>query len=201
MKECGWQEKRIDIGGNGCQCEIQADFVVPEKRYVKIWGRVLNCFAEVVQHALLKLVKVVCDGQGRYVYEKIAHTITDCNGYYEFELCIEDCQTEYKVLIEKSLIQGGCSNNGFRNINRPVCEKRNSCDCGAYDDRNFDRYEREYEVYDIDIGQMHCREEKPCNPCQTSYSMMKQETSCQCQPMHTTRHMNGTVHAPNRVKF
>ncbi len=92
----------IDISPQGCESEIKADVMVSEFNSVRLWGQIINCHGEPVSYALLKLVKVVTDCHGKCVYQGIAHTLSDCHGFYQFDLCVDDPCVKYKVLVNKS---------------------------------------------------------------------------------------------------
>lgn len=92
----------LDIDVDYCEPEIRADIVVSEYKSVRLWGRIINCDKEPVENALVKLLKVECDGNHTY-YKGIAHTISDCEGFYQFELCdYDDGCSHYKILVNKA---------------------------------------------------------------------------------------------------
>lgn len=91
----------VDININNCECEVRADVVLSEYKAVRLWGRVINCDGEPVEKALIKLLKVEYDCNHEY-YIGIAHTISDCNGFYQFELCNYDDKSRYKILVNKA---------------------------------------------------------------------------------------------------
>lgn len=93
----------LDVNVNNCESEIRADVVVAEYNSVRLWGRVLNCDGKPVANALIKLLKVNCCNDNAS-YKGIAHTISDCNGFYQFELCSseEDNDACYKILVSKA---------------------------------------------------------------------------------------------------
>ena len=90
----------VDIDINNCECEIRADVVLSEYKAVRLWGRVVNCDGKPIENALIKLVKIECDCNHEY-YRGIAHTISDCEGFYQFELCNYDDKSRYKLLVNK----------------------------------------------------------------------------------------------------
>ena len=90
----------VDININNCECEIRADIVLSEYKAVRLWGRVVNCEGKPIENALIKLVKFECDCKHEY-YRVIAHTISDCKGFYQFELCNYDDKSKYKLLVSK----------------------------------------------------------------------------------------------------
>lgn len=94
----------LDLDVNYCEAEIRADVVVSEYNSVRLWGRIVNCENQPIGNALIKLLKVECCGD-RVHYIGIAHTISDCDGFYQFELCSSDKGNEntcYKILVSKA---------------------------------------------------------------------------------------------------
>ncbi|MGL6105917.1 hypothetical protein [Romboutsia sp.] len=95
----------IELEVNSCESEIRSDIVVSEFKSVRLWGQILNCDKKPVANALIKLLRVICNGCS-VDYEGVAHTVSDCNGFYQFELCADsdieidkDC---YKIIVSKS---------------------------------------------------------------------------------------------------
>lgn len=83
-------------------CEIRADITVKKKETVRIWGQVKYCEGWPVDEALVKLVKVVCKG-GKTKLAGVAHTVTDCKGFYQFDVCEEEeKKATYYVLAGKA---------------------------------------------------------------------------------------------------
>jgi hypothetical protein len=94
----------LDLDINHCESEIRADIVVSEHNSVRLWGRILNCEGQPVSNALVKLLKVECYND-QILYKGIAHTISDCDGFYQFELCSQDCDKKeccYKIIVSKA---------------------------------------------------------------------------------------------------
>lgn len=91
----------IVVDTNCNASEIKADIKVSEFDSLRLWGQVLNCNGQPVSNVLVKLMRIICTPQGES-YQGIAHTITDCNGFYQFELCREDRNSKYKVLVSKA---------------------------------------------------------------------------------------------------
>lgn len=90
-----------DLKIGECESEIRADVVVKEHRSVRLWGCVVNCNGYPVPNALVKLLKIVKYEHG-YNYVGVAHTVTDCDGLYQFDILDEfDCDT-YKVIVSKA---------------------------------------------------------------------------------------------------
>ncbi|MEG0857417.1 MAG: hypothetical protein RSG52_13160 [Terrisporobacter sp.] len=144
----------LEVDVNYCESEVRADVVVSEYNSVRLWGRILNCDGRAVSNALVKLLKVEHCGK-EVTYKGISHTISDCEGFYQFELCgnhdEKDC---YKILVSKSangperiipLSKGSCDpccDNSFDPCKEynPIISQQQSCppsceqpsyDCGC----------------------------------------------------------------------
>lgn len=120
----------LDVDVNYCESEIRADIVVSEYSSVRLWGRIVNCDGKPIANALIKLLQVECHANKEY-YKGIAHTVSDCDGFYQFELCAcaEKVDSScYKILVSKAAygperilpVTGGncnvcdpCEENGF----------------------------------------------------------------------------------------
>lgn len=111
--QCELKDDCIFLKGNQTEfelrkddCEIRADVSVKEMRCVRVWGEVINCKGVPVENALVKLVKVTCKA-GKTKLEGVAHTVTDCKGVYQFEICpkeYDDCEERrekitYRVIV------------------------------------------------------------------------------------------------------
>lgn len=91
----------LDLKVGDCESEIRADITVDELNSVRLWGRIVNCNCEPVPNALVKLVKVICiNGQTEYI--GVAHSMTDCEGFYQFELCTCPEDTCFKIIVSKA---------------------------------------------------------------------------------------------------
>ncbi|MBW4829583.1 MAG: hypothetical protein KZY61_09365 [Clostridiaceae bacterium] len=86
--------------------ELRADITVKKERTLRVWGQVKDCNGKPVKNALLKLVKEVKDGSGRVKYVGIAHGITDCLGFYQFDVCIPKGCTPivYRIFASKQAL-------------------------------------------------------------------------------------------------
>jgi hypothetical protein len=94
----------INVELNKCDCEIRADIKVERKHCVRIWGQVTDCFGKPVQEALVKLLKPYY-AQGHIEYSGIAHTLTDCLGFYQFDVCYcDEDKTRYRILVGKPAV-------------------------------------------------------------------------------------------------
>lgn len=98
----------VDICIDRCVSEIKADITLFEYSTIRVWGQVKNCYGRPICGVLLKLVKVFdCDCKGES-YEGIAHTTSDNNGFYQFEICSDDPHRHYKILASKAIFGKEC---------------------------------------------------------------------------------------------
>lgn len=93
----------LDVDVNGNDCEIRADIEVARKKSVRIWGQVKDCDGNPIEGALVKLLKAV-NNCGKITYIGVAHAVTDCLGFYQFEVCPCQNQTKYRLLVSKAAI-------------------------------------------------------------------------------------------------
>lgn len=90
----------ININPHNCNSEIRTDVVVSELTAVRLWGQIVNCEGIPVPNAMIKLVKIIEDEYGKS-YKGIAHTLSDCEGFYQFNICSDE-NGWYKILVGKS---------------------------------------------------------------------------------------------------
>lgn len=114
----------IDINIEGCESEIKADIVVSEFCSIRLWGQIKTCNGAPVKNALLKLVKVNVKPCG-CEYQGIAHTVSDCNGFYQFDLCDIEKDACYKVIVGKA--STGCERTISTQGNCQPCLLKSSC--------------------------------------------------------------------------
>lgn len=122
----------IDIDINKCEQggEVKADIMLNtdinnECKVVRLWGQIKDCNGYAVPNALLKLVKVE-KYKGKYEYKGIAHTVSDCEGFYQFDLCYCDGSENYKILVSRTssgtdelVLLTGDGNYNVCNTNNP----------------------------------------------------------------------------------
>ena len=96
---------RVDTDIAEIRADVQLDSSLcnKETNVVRLWGQVKDCHENPIPNALLKLIKVVCTHYGEE-YQGIAHTTSDCNGFYQFDLCYRDGDEVYKVLVNKAYL-------------------------------------------------------------------------------------------------
>ncbi len=90
----------VDIEIRHKDCEVRADIKVERKRTVRIWGRIVDCHGKGVENVLVKLVRFVCHN-GKPQFIGVAHTVSDCNGFYQFEVDGTKCN-QFKIIASKS---------------------------------------------------------------------------------------------------
>lgn len=169
----------IDIIPKNCDTEIKADIMVTEFNSVRLWGQIINCYGQPVPNALLKLVRVEKDCQGKCVYQGIAHSVSDCNGFYQFDLCVDDNTIQYKVLVNKSAI-------GTERI-----IEANGGNCGECVTPSYSPCS-EYKFRVTPPDHIECSVKKCNNCCENKFA---EQTPCM------STHVSGNVYAPSKVRF
>lgn len=92
----------FDIEFKKRDCEVRADIIVGrEKRCIRLWGQVKDCEGRPVEDALVKLLKPIFKN-GKHEFEGVAHTKTDCLGFYQFEVCPEEEKVKFRVIVSKA---------------------------------------------------------------------------------------------------
>lgn len=127
--DCRYNKEYCDnIKGNAADvefkkndCEVRADIIVGRERCVRLWGQIKDCEGNPVKDALIKLLKPVYR-YGKIDYVGVAHTITDCLGFYQFDVCPEDENTKFRVIVSKA----SKGNERIIDTNGGKCDP---CDC------------------------------------------------------------------------
>lgn len=116
----------VDFTINNCDSEIKADVVVSNRESVRVWGQIKDCSGKQVSYAYLKLIKVTSDG-----YVGVAHTITDCLGFYQFDICPCTDGTNFRLLVGKAATEGSerVISSGLDGTNCNPCIDAPNCDC------------------------------------------------------------------------
>lgn len=96
-------------------CNIQADIKVEKTRTTLLWGYVTDCMDTPVEDATVTLLR----SKSGYRFEKMCHTHTDCNGYYQFELS-SDMRGSFRVVATKTR----CMRERPEEPWRPGCQKK-----------------------------------------------------------------------------
>lgn len=98
----GFKGNALDVELKKCDGEVRADVVVNrEKRCVRLWGQVKDCEGKAIEGALVKLLKPYYRN-GKIEFEGVAHTTTDCLGFYQFDICPEDEKVKFRVIVSKA---------------------------------------------------------------------------------------------------
>lgn len=186
----------VDIALQGCDSEVKADIVVTEYNSVRLWGQVTNCNGDPVPNVLLKLVKVVKDCSGRCLYQGIAHTVSDCYGFYQFDLCADDPNAVYRVLANKSAVgMERIVSTGDGNCN--ACTAPSYNPCGEYKCR----------VTPPDYIDCNNHPSQPCGCNPNNYGCTPNPPICNnyCEqipnPPCSCPQMGPTMYAPTKVTF
>ncbi len=82
-----------------CDKEIKADITVDKRDTVRVWGQINDCEGNPVPYAYVKLAKI-CGNS----LHGIAHTITDCLGYYQFDICTKVDGCEFTLIVGKASV-------------------------------------------------------------------------------------------------
>lgn len=170
----------IHVGKNDCSAEIRADVKVNEFESKRIWGQVLNCHNEPVPNSLVKLVRVVCQGNRKY-YEGIAHTITDCEGFYQFDVCDNNDNECYKIIINKAI-------TGQELVIDTQGGNCGACICGPNGNGGYNPclpYNPIVKPYDPNECDCH----PPVNPCYPCYPN-KPDCDCACEETYSPCNCN-----------
>lgn len=125
----------VDFCVDKCDSEIKADIRVGFRDTVRVWGQIIDCEGRPVPYAYVKLVKITNDCQ-----EGIAHTVTDCLGYYQFDLCQCNDGAMFRLLVGKASVGGEerVISTGIRGTNCNPCDDeanqcanpcKNTCNC------------------------------------------------------------------------
>lgn len=145
----------LELTVGECESEIRADVTVSELDSVRLWGRIVNCNGDSVPNALVKLVKVVCGCNGNE-YIGIAHTMTDCEGFYQFELCSCPKDTCFKIIVSKAAYGP-----------ERIIDSSNGGACNPCDNSNGYPFDpcAEYEPFVTPAANCGCSSPKNSNDC------------------------------------
>lgn len=109
-----------------CESEVRADVVIAKENNIRLWGIIKDCDGNIVEHALVKLIEIT-ESNCQRIYKGIAHTVSDCQGFYQFDLCSQNPCVKYKVVV-------GFANTGSEkeitiNDCNPCCEESSKSSC------------------------------------------------------------------------
>lgn len=139
-KNCNCHDRCDDLNEakvcvSGCNDMVEAENLsVNQPVRTRICGRVCNQCGKPAEGVCVSLVKVCDQGCGRHYCRKIATARTDCEGRYEFRVCIDGCKDMYKIVAHgQKPCRDACGD--FDCDKGCHCGKR--CDFGC--DRGFDK--------------------------------------------------------------
>ncbi|MGL4772519.1 MAG: hypothetical protein ACRC2K_03045 [Clostridium sp.] len=116
----------VDFTIDKCDSEIKADVTVAYRDTVRVWGQIRDCQGNPIPYAYLKLIK--CTSAG---YFGVAHTISDCLGFYQFDICPCNDGSSFRLLVGKASV-GGTErevSNGIYGTNCNPCNDVVPCNC------------------------------------------------------------------------
>ena len=96
------QGNSTDLHISPKDCEVRVDLKVNRKRGIRVWGQIKDCENIPVSGVLVKLLKVI-NYCGKQDFVGVSHTVTDCNGFYQFELNRCD-DSDYKIIVSKDAV-------------------------------------------------------------------------------------------------
>ncbi|MGL5084710.1 MAG: hypothetical protein ACRC68_03185 [Clostridium sp.] len=148
--------------------EIRSDIMVEEFNAKRIWGQIINCNNKPVANGLVKLVKISCENGQKY-YQGIAHTITNCEGFYQFDICGDNTSC-YKIIVNKSTTGAeAIIDNKHGNCN--TCAPNNNCGSNGQSYNPCNTCNDEFIISNMDCS---CNETQNCN----CYPNMNKSSIC-----------------------
>lgn len=165
----------IDIKVDPCNTavEIRADVKVEEYLSKRIWGQIVNCDGMPIGNTLIKLVKIVQKGNS-CEYIGMAHTVTDCEGFYQFDVCANEVGS-YKIIVNKAVV----GDEMVMETNGGNCNGCSQCGNSQYDPCVMPN---RYVVEERHIGNCQTQHPAPAPNCQY------QQVFCvDAQPCHKPR--------------
>ncbi|MGL4911884.1 MAG: hypothetical protein ACRC3Y_05555 [Romboutsia sp.] len=91
----------VDVPLNNHKNEIKVDLLLEEKQIYKVWGQVIDNNQEPINDAVITLLKPQYIN-GRFEYYPVATTMSDCEGFYQFEVRQLTNGLRYKVITGKT---------------------------------------------------------------------------------------------------
>lgn len=95
------QSSQIDISLPSSETtdQLRADITIYDYKLLRLWGQILTTTGHPISHALVQLMKVLYQG-ATVNFTPIAHTTSDEEGYYQFDVHADDTFS-YKILVSK----------------------------------------------------------------------------------------------------
>ncbi|MGL5354626.1 MAG: hypothetical protein ACRDA5_15140 [Clostridium sp.] len=123
----------VNFSVNEHDSEIKADIVVGYHKSVRVWGQVKDCNGHLIPCAYVKLLKVTPNG-----LVGIAHTLSDCQGFYQFDICVSNDGCNFTIVVgsaatgNERVVSTGLAGTSCNSIiNGNICNTNpcnNSCD-------------------------------------------------------------------------
>lgn len=116
----------LDFIIDGCSCELRADVILENTvPMTRLWGQIKDSSNRPVPNSLINLIKVIVNND-MCTYVCIAHTTSDCLGFYQFDVPAKKCNESYKLIASNPVNAGRKStivkNNHSNNNNIPIYE-------------------------------------------------------------------------------
>lgn len=93
----------LEVDINKDDSEIEANVEVTRKRKVRLWGQVKDSTGEYVKCVLVNLIKQTYKNN-KIEFESIAHTVTDCMGFYQFDISPPKYKEHFFIMISKQIV-------------------------------------------------------------------------------------------------
>lgn len=95
-----FESKTLDVEFENREREIKLDIVLQEKQISKIWGRIVDSNHKPVENAIVTLLRP------EYIHFKLEYiqintTLSDGDGFYEFEISESNKNVNYVVSVER----------------------------------------------------------------------------------------------------
>lgn len=93
--------KTVDVDLKHSDCDIRLDLIVERKRISRLWGQVKDTNGNYVENALVTLLRPQYK-RGVIEYFPVTTTLSDCMGFYQFEIDKLEKGLQYRVTVGKS---------------------------------------------------------------------------------------------------
>jgi hypothetical protein len=93
--------------------DVKVDILAQKHYGATIWGQIKDEYEKPIAEAFVKLIKpVYCNGKIEYI--SIAKCMSDCNGFYQFNVESTNDDSAYKVIVSKT-VATTVSNKSYKN--------------------------------------------------------------------------------------
>lgn len=90
------KSKMVDIKPVNIKNDIRVDICLEEKKLSIIWGRIIDVNQKPIKKSIVTLLKPQYINK-RLEYVKVDTVLSDCEGFYQFEL--KDCYKDTNYLV------------------------------------------------------------------------------------------------------